>query len=347
MDNFCPFDLDMCIDIGVVFPDSVDVKVASNHRSRNRFDLYSIDPDWLIYPASAASAATAIKEYFERRRIADKHRLQRLFDTWHLASLASSSSSAAIIRGFRRRRDVITLAVDFRAWASLSRARRWIRRRRLRQGLNRLMLLKTEGWSRSRVIGSREGLSRWRPSLFGIEAGMTRSREVTRGPGGGISRSWLLVKEVGDSCLQQLRRRRQQLRGRGLPAPGSSADTIAMAHLRRVALSNALRSWFRVTALRSIERMLMFCMLGKDNGGGVGVVAARKMLMAWHDAATGRRLARVRERSAESASRRRRLAVGIRCWRRWASATARRRRSHQTYTLRTSFMALRQACFVK
>lgn len=292
---------------------------------------------------SPASAATAIKEYFERRRIADKHRLRGLFEAWHLASLASSSSSAAIVRGFRRRCDAITLAGDFRAWASLSRARRWIRRRRLRQGLDCLMLLKTEAWSRSRVIDSGEGWSRWRPSLLGMEAGMARVREVARGPGGEILRSWLLVKEVGDSRLQQLRRRRQKLRGRGLPDPGSSADTMAIAHCRRVALSNGLRCWFRVTALRSIERMLVFCMVGKEGGGGVGVLVARKALLVWRDAATARRLARDGERSVESASRRGRLAVGIRCWRLWALAAARRRRSRQTYTLRTSFVALRQA----
>lgn len=101
----------------------------------------------------------------DRSRAARRHRLGRLFDAWHLAALASSASSTAVVRGFRRRRDAATFAAGFRAWASLSWARRWRRRQLLLHGL--------------------EALASLAPPANHVRGGLTRSHLAGTAVGGG------------------------------------------------------------------------------------------------------------------------------------------------------------------
>lgn len=73
----------------------------------------------------------AAQEYSDRCRRADRHRLNSVFARWHLASLCSNAKSLRMAGNFGRRRDGRALATVFRAWAALTRARRWRRQRRL------------------------------------------------------------------------------------------------------------------------------------------------------------------------------------------------------------------------
>ena len=276
-----------------------------------------------------------------RRRIADKHRLWGLFEAWHLASLASASSSAAIVQGFRRRRDAISLAGHFRAWASLARARCWVRRRRLRQGLGRLIMATGK---QGRLHQFAPGQGRWHLSLQGEMAGVGQARKIAHFP----VKALLIVR---DWRLHWLRRRREELRGRRITDEASCVDSIAMAHHRRNALSNGIRSWCRATAMRRLERLLCFPGTGGDGGrgsgssSGVGLWKVRTSLVTWRNSAIARRRARIVGKVAENSSRCWRLARGIRRWRRWASTIARRRRARKAYALRASFVALRQVRF--
>lgn len=305
------------------------------------------------------------QEYLERGRVADRHRLGRLFAAWHLAALASSSSSKAVARGVRRRRDTETLASDFRAWASLSRARRWHRRHHLRQGLETLASFAAAGVG---VVGGLGMVGRAPGARSGAAPRFVGSAELSLPP----------PSVVDDWPAARGQKRRQQFRGgdgehgekrvpRGRPsAPAGptgrtavatavrvyEAEAVAIAHCRRAALSRGVRAllllrrrrrprWRAGSAAELRGRGQLFCCVHGDarkEGLVVSARAVRAALWAWYEAASASR----RARDGVEVTKRRRLVGAVRDWRRFALAAARQRRADRMGLLKRSFVALRQ-----
>lgn len=282
------------------------------------------------------------QEYSERCSVADRHRLLGLFETWHLASLASASSSAAAIRGFESRRGVAILAGSFRAWASLLRARRWRRIRRLRQGFESLASFaasSAESWPRrfyragtgaQDAIYTQRGLVRWG------EEGAFREREEDR-PG-------------KRALMAGQKRQRQRYGGQGAGGSDlsrlSSAVSLASAHRRWVALSKGLRA-LRLCATAAL-RSERFIANPPQNGGaivGFSARSARSALAAWRVSAAMRRRARARCASAEDGYKRRCLVLSLRAWACLTAVEARQKRADRAHKLKASFVSLRQVRF--
>ncbi|CAM9841491.1 unnamed protein product, partial [Ectocarpus sp. 12 AP-2014] len=274
------------------------------------------------------------QEYVERRHTADRHRLGRLFDRWHLAALASSASSTAIVTGVRRRRDVDTLAHSFRAWASLPRARRWRRRRALRRGLEALASF---AGRRDGVAGASQMFpnSRWRRPRTGVEG------EVRRGSTASLSVELSLAHWRGGS------RGRRCIRAGGLET--HDLEAVASAHRRRAALSRGfLALLYQGSRQLRVGRGRWFCVPGGVGKGGVvvSVRAARKGFLRWCGAARARGRATENMEAAEVVWRRKRLAGAVKGLKRFAVVAARQRRVGRTNVLRRSFVALRQGCAI-
>ncbi|CAN0013837.1 unnamed protein product, partial [Ectocarpus sp. 8 AP-2014] len=274
------------------------------------------------------------QEYAERRHTADRHRLGRLFDRWHLAALASSSSSTAIVTGVRRRRDVDTLAHSFRAWASLSRARRWRRRRALRRGLEGLASFtgREDG-----VAGASQMFSNspWRRPRTGVEG------EVRRGSTAPLSVELSLAHRGGGS------RGRRCVGAGGLEAHG--VEAVASAHRRRAALSRGFLALLcQGSRQLRMGRGRLFSVPGGGGKGGVvvSVRAARIGFLTWCGAARARGRAREGMEAAEVVWRRKGLAGAVKGLKRFAVVAARQRRADRANVLRRSFVALRQGCAI-
>lgn len=276
------------------------------------------------------------KELFDGRQTADRHRLLNLFESWHLASLSSAASSSAIVQGFRRRREAATLAGNFRAWASLARARLWVRRRRLRRGLEGLMGVEAGAWRKDFDREKRPGILLHK----GAVAGVPRGRDADHS--GQVSsmvadwRSWRQKRRWSD---QQRGSRRWSIETEAF------LDVTATDHRRRSLLSRGLRALVSGTAEARTGRLLWFPTIiktGHGDGAGVGVVVVRTALLAWRGNAEALRSARRVDMIAEGALRRRTLVEVVRDWRGWAMAAARRRGAEKAHALRRSFVALRQ-----
>lgn len=298
----------------------------------------------------------------ERRTAADNHRLGRLFAAWHTAALASSASSTAVVRSVHRRRDTLTLAADFRAWASLSRARRWRRRRCLRRGLETLACFAEAG-----VPAGGQGR--------GEGCGQETTR-VRQGQQRGLS--WMLLLPPVSSLVQEGQRARVPVgrigdvqRGGGGGGIGHTYDSkaaLASAHRRRTLLLRGLRA-LRLQVPGSGGGLLgrsgggrPFYVVavpgdggdgcggggGGNAGGGfvvVGARAARGALTAWCEAARAAR--RAREAAgmmgvAHAVWRRHRVIRAVRALRVFAMGAARQRRAARRRLLRKTFVALRQ-----
>ncbi|CBJ25835.1 hypothetical protein Esi_0016_0144 [Ectocarpus siliculosus] len=273
------------------------------------------------------------QEYVERRHTADRHRLGRLFDRWHLAALASSASSTAIVTVVRRRRDVDTLAHSFRAWASLSRARHWRRRRALRRGLEALASFtgREDG-----VAGASQMFSNspWRRRRTGFEG------EVRRGSTAALS------VELSPAHWGGGRGRRCVGAG-GLKA--HDLEAVASAHRRRAALSRGFLALLcQGSRQLRVGRGRLFSVLGGGGKGGVvvSVRAARIGFLTWCGAARARGRAREGMEAAEVVWRRKGLAGAVKGLKRFAVVAARQRRADRTNVLKRSFVALRQGCAI-
>lgn len=270
--------------------------------------------------------------------MADSHRLSGLFETWHLAALASAASSAAAVRGFQSRRGVATLAGNFRAWASLSRARRWRRLRRLRRGLDSMASyaeFSSGSWPRrfyragaaiQDASNTQRGFLPWgaEGAFRGSGEGRPEERALTAGP------QW----------------RRQAYGGQGADGSRlsrvSSAVSFASAHRRRVALSKGLRA-LRFGTAQTKNQLLIFDPRGGDGiFGGFSARAARSALSAWRAFAATQRRSRALCASTEYGYTRRCLMRSLRAWRHLMAAEARQRRADRAHMLRRSFVALRQ-----
>lgn len=285
------------------------------------------------------------QEYSDRHKTAHRHRLGRLFGAWHLATLASSASSKAVVRGFHRRRSVAMLAADFRAWASLSRARRWRRRRFLRHGLETLASFATGSGVAAAAAAAafpnkrRQGTRRWEWNSAAVGALV--------GP--------------GDSSLFLADRARRGLTravlddrvGGEVSAGGVRAhdpEAVASAHRRRAGLSRGLRALLQTGPAelrRTRQPRFVRHGSGGERGAAAAVASARATRMAcrtWLEAARRRRRTRDGADAAAAAWRRNALVQAVRELRRFALTAARQRRADRASSLRKSFTALRQVC---
>ncbi|CAM9928844.1 unnamed protein product [Ectocarpus sp. 4 AP-2014] len=274
------------------------------------------------------------QEYVERRHTADRHRLGRLFDRWHLAALSSSASSTAIVTGVRRRRDVDTLAHSFRAWASLSRARRWGRLRALRHGLEALASFagRGDGFAGASQTFPNSGWRRPRPRVEG---------EVRRGSTAPLSVELSLAHWGGG------RWGRRCVGAGGLEA--HDLEAVASAHRRRAALSRGFLALLcQGSRQLRVGRGRLFSVPGGRGKGGVvvSVRAARIGFLTWCGAARARGRAREGMEAAEVVWRRKGLAGAVKGLKRFAVVAARQRRADRTNVLRRSFVALRQGCAI-
>lgn len=246
--------------------------------------------------------------------------------------MTSSSSSNAIARGVRRRRDTNTLAADFRAWASLSRARRWRRHRRLRHGLETLASFAAGvgGTGVGRASATRMGA----PWIVGpLE------------PSFPLSANW----PAEGQRRQQCRGRMEQGEKRG--QRGAAAvrvydwEAVASAHRRRAALSRGIEALrlLRVGSAVELRRRRLFCCVHGDaakKGLVVSARAVRAALRAWNEVASARR----RARDGIEVATRKRLVRAVRRWKCFTLAANRQRRGDRMGLLRRSFLALRQVC---
>lgn len=263
-----------------------------------------------------------------------------LFATWHFASLASAASSAAAVRGFQSRRGVATLAGNFRAWASLSRARRWRRLCRLRRGLEGLASfaeLSAGSWPRrfyTAGAGTQDASNKQRGFLPWEAEGTFRE-------GGG---SW--PEDWAPTAAGPKRQRQQQYGGHGADGSDlsrlSSAVSSASAHRRRVVLTKGLRALRFGTAQRRSD---LFIFDPQSSGvlfSGVSARTARSALSAWRAFAAKQRRSRARCALAEEKYRRRCFVESLRAWGRLAAVEARQRRADRAHMLKRTFVALRQ-----
>ncbi|CAB1096638.1 unnamed protein product [Ectocarpus sp. CCAP 1310/34] len=253
---------------------------------------------------------------------------------WHFAALASSASSTAIVTGVRRRRDVDTLAHSFRAWASLSRARRWRRRRALRRGLE---VLASFAGREGGVMWASQTFSnsRWHRPRTGVEG------EVRRGSTAPLPAELSLAHWGGGS------RGRRCVREGGLET--HDLEAVASAHRRRAALSRGFLALLHQGSRQiRVGRGRWFCVPGGGGKGGVvvSVRAARIGLLRWCGAARARGRATESMEEAEVVWRRKRLAGAVKKLKRFAVVAARQRRVDRKNVLRRSFVALRQGCAI-
>lgn len=285
------------------------------------------------------------QEYSQRRQAADHHRLLSLFETWHMSSLASAAASRAAIRGFQRQRAAVTLANNFRAWASSSRARAWRRRRCLRLGL--AALIEKAALSRRRVRPLCNGLpSGYEVVSLGVACGShvaSHSNGVAAGAVGGVQSGRGVDRRVQDGqesgcALDRIVDSPPSWGGRGGDIyrgeyfAAQAAEAVASAHRRRVMLHRGLRAFFAGCETAAGER-------GNCEGPWSG---ARAVLVAWREAARARRRARAGGTLAVDAFQKWCLARAVREWRKRASANALRRRKCRRRVLRMAFVALRQ-----
>eukprot|EP00752_Nemacystus_decipiens_P017226 g15432.t1 len=304
-----------------------------------------------------AKSTLTPQELLDRSRAARRHRLGRLFEAWHLAALASSASSTAVVQGFRRRRHAATLVADFRAWASLSRARRWRRRVLLRRGMEALAslaaplrysaaaatVLTSDGPDSRRQRLRRTGRG-WDGAASAVAGGLAGPDEpaplslaANSRTRGGLTRRDLARTSVG----------RHKMSTGG--ATVYDVRAVASAHRRRVGLSRGLRALLRTSPgeLRR-TRQLYFVLRGSGGGRGavVSVRAARGAFLTWSEAASWRRRARHGMDVSARACRRSALVRAVQELRRFAVDAARQRRAARVGLLRRSFAAFRQGCAI-
>lgn len=292
------------------------------------------------------------QEYLDRRRTAHRHRLGRLFEAWHLAVLASSASSKAVVRGFRRRRAAAALAADFRAWASLSRARRWRRRRLLGRGLGALASF-AAGSGHAATAAASAFPKRRRQGVRGWWWDGATAAAVASAAGGLAGPGELVLSSVKGAREGFLRNCLKGRTGGEVSAAGGARvfdpEAVASAHRRRVRLSRGYRALLRTGSaeeLRRTRQPFFFARGRRDRGGKgavvVGVRAARAAFRTWLETARGRKRARDGVAAGARAWRRDALARGVRELGRFALAAARRRRAERASLLRESFAAFRQ-----
>ncbi|CAM9536059.1 unnamed protein product [Scytosiphon promiscuus] len=176
--------------------------------------------------ALLARSTLTPREYLERRTAADNHRLGRLFAAWHTAALASSASSQAVVSGVRRRRDALTLAADFRAWAP----RVWgggIGGAEKGQTYDSEALASAH---RRRLVLSR-GLRALRHRVLGSAAGLLRRNSV----GQPFRVAVVVSGERGDAMAHAVWRRKRMLRAtRGLRVFAVEAERERRVDRRRI-----------------------------------------------------------------------------------------------------------------
>eukprot|EP00903_Cladosiphon_okamuranus_P012045 g11310.t1 len=301
-----------------------------------------------------AKATLTPQEYVDRSITAQRHRLGRLFEAWHLAALASSASSKAVVRGFRRRRNASTLAADFRAWASLSRARCWRRHRLLRLGLETLASFTTgpgfvattakttaSNFAKERRRGLRE--IRWAGAAAAVVTdGLVGPGDVTLLSSLSRSRRGLTRRSDLESTLG-----RQRVSAGGVTT--SALDAAARDHRRRVRLSRGFHALQQTDPFK-LGRMQQLIFVRHGSGGDrdavVSVRAAQVACRAWLEAARWRRRSRRGVGVAAVAWRRNVLVRTLRELRRFAVEAARQRRADRASLLRESFAAFRQGCAI-
>lgn len=257
-----------------------------------------------------------LQETSDLCRVADRHRLRRLFEAWHECCLELAATSSALVRGFRCRQEMATLAAGFRAWASLSRSRRWCRRHRLRRGL--------EGFAIAAAVAV--------PSRNRRGAFQRNTSVVWQRVRGGLL---ALDLAAGMVVVRSTRLRGSKCWDR--TAAAATAAVTASMYWRRQMLLIGLRALKSGTAsaerLRSRPRLVTHVKASK----------ARTCLLRWKRTAQARRTARTAEHLAEGALGRLRLSGAVRAWRHWASSSALQHRKRHARELRVAFVALRQA----
>lgn len=267
-----------------------------------------------------------------------------------MASLASATANRAAIRGFQRQREIVALTVNFEAWASLSRARLWRRRRCLRLGVTALKELAAIG-------RGRQGL--WSGLGFGLAYPAFVAGSLGASPEAAAATA---VNQLGDSTysvreldlpgahaqataegsgdamgrgIAHSRRVWGDGRGRWCYAAVEAAAVKANAHRRRVMLSRGLRGFLLQRAVAT----------GRWRVGDSRWGAARMALLVWREAARLRRRARAGESLADDALRRWSLAGALRGWREVTLTRALCREKRRKLALRSAFVSLRQVRF--